>query len=41
MGQFKWRAMRLEYSLEGVKPPTRDLVEKTCGLFRAEGLTAY
>ena len=29
------------YALEGTQPPTVEAVSQACGLFRAEGLTAY
>jgi pyruvate formate lyase activating enzyme len=41
MGRFKWRQLGLKYTLENVEPPTLELVEQTCALFRAEGLKAY
>jgi pyruvate formate lyase activating enzyme len=41
MGKFKWHALGLAYSLEGVEPPSRELAEKTVAIFRERGLTAY
>jgi len=41
MGRYKWKELKLDYALEKVAPPTREEVERVCGLFRAEGLTAY
>jgi pyruvate formate lyase activating enzyme len=41
MGRFKWKALGLEYKLEDVQPPSRDVIERACATFRAEGLTAY
>jgi pyruvate formate lyase activating enzyme len=41
MGRFKWKKLGLNYELENVEPPTRELVERTCGVFRDKGLTAY
>ena len=41
MGQFKWAQLGLTYELSGVESPSRDLVERTCAAFRAEGLKAY
>jgi len=40
LGRFKWRNLGLDYRLEDVKPPTPDLIEMACGVFRAEGLKA-
>jgi pyruvate formate lyase activating enzyme len=40
LGRFKWRNLGLDYALENVKPPTPDLIEMACGIFRAEGLKA-
>jgi pyruvate formate lyase activating enzyme len=41
MGRFKWEKLGLNYTLGDVKPPSKDLVDATCALFRAEGLQAY
>jgi pyruvate formate lyase activating enzyme len=41
MGKYKWRELGMEYSLEDVDPPTPAMIERTCALFRAEGLTTY
>jgi pyruvate formate lyase activating enzyme len=41
MGRFKWEKLGLNYTLADVKPPSSELVEQTCQVFRAEGLTAY
>ena len=40
MGLFKWKKLGLDYTLQDVESPSNDLVERTCALFRAEGLTA-
>jgi len=41
MGRFKWKALKLNYTLDEVQPPpTRALLE-ACEQFRAEGLTTY
>jgi pyruvate formate lyase activating enzyme len=37
MGSFKWKAMGLEYKLENTQPPSRDLVDRVIGQFRAAG----
>src|SRR5581483_2343349 len=41
MGRFKWEKLGLGYTLNDVKPPSNELVERTCEAFRAEGLQAY
>jgi pyruvate formate lyase activating enzyme len=41
MGRFKWKALGIDYPLESTQPPSRELVERVCQQFRAEGLTAY
>ena len=41
MGRYKWEKLGLNYTLNDVHPPSRDLVERACGQFRAVGLTAY
>ena len=40
MGSFKWKAMGLEYKLENTQPPSRDLVNRVLGQFRAAGCRA-
>jgi pyruvate formate lyase activating enzyme len=41
MGRFKWKELRLNYTLENAQPPSGDLVERTCAQFRKQGLNAY
>jgi pyruvate formate lyase activating enzyme len=41
MGRFKWKELKLDYTLDDVKPPTIDVVQAACAQFRAEGLKAY
>jgi len=41
MGRFKWKELGLNYTLDHVAPPSRELVERVCGSFRAAGLKAY
>ena len=38
MGRFKWEKLGLDYTLDGVSPPSNELVEATCKIFRDEGL---
>jgi pyruvate formate lyase activating enzyme len=41
MGRHKWSKLGIEYALDDVRPPTNELVARTCEQFRAVGLTAY
>lgn len=41
MGRFKWKALGLDYALDGVKAPSPEAVERACAAFRAAGLNAY
>jgi len=41
MGRFKWKRLGLDYQLENFEPPCRDLIDRTCAHFRAEGLKAF
>jgi pyruvate formate lyase activating enzyme len=41
MGRFKWERLGLDYKLANVQPPTADLTERACDVFRAAGLKAY
>jgi pyruvate formate lyase activating enzyme len=41
LGRYKWKELGIPYQLEQTDPPTAEAVENVCGLFRAEGLTAY
>jgi pyruvate formate lyase activating enzyme len=40
MGRYKWKKLGLQYTLDAVEPPTHELAEQMCGIFRAEGLKA-
>jgi pyruvate formate lyase activating enzyme len=40
LGRYKWHQLGIPYTLEDVSPPTSDLVERACGVFRTAGLTA-
>ena len=41
MGRYKWKKLGLDYALDDVEPPRRELVERVCEQFRAVGLKAY
>jgi pyruvate formate lyase activating enzyme len=41
MGQYKWKKLGIEYTLDDVTPPTNEVVERTCCIFRGAGLKAY
>ncbi len=41
MGRYKWAELGLHYSLGNVEPPSAELIERTCEIFRAEGLVAH
>jgi pyruvate formate lyase activating enzyme len=41
LGQFKWKELRLKYTLEGLEPPTSKTIQEVCSIFRNAGLKAY
>jgi pyruvate formate lyase activating enzyme len=41
MGRFKWERLGKTYTLDQVEPPSAELTQRVCGIFRAEGLKAY
>jgi pyruvate formate lyase activating enzyme len=41
MGRYKWKELGMNYTLQDVEPPTRELVERTCEQFRSAGLKAH
>ena len=41
MGRFKWKELKLNYTLDDVQPPTIEVVARVCAQFRAVGLTAH
>jgi pyruvate formate lyase activating enzyme len=41
MGRFKWQKLGIQYTLENTPPPSVEVVEQVCGLFRAAGLEAH
>lgn len=40
MGEFKWKAMNIEYKHADTQPPTRELVSRVIGQFRDAGCNA-
>jgi pyruvate formate lyase activating enzyme len=40
MGRYKWHNLKMNYTLEETQPPSAELVERTLGIFRGEGLKA-
>ena len=41
MGRFKWKSLSMDYALDKFEPPSSAVVERTLGIYRAAGLTAY
>ena len=41
MGRYKWERLGLNYTLDDTTPPSNELAEATCEVFRAEGLQAF
>ena len=41
LGQYKWARLGLDYQLGDIRPPSGELVERTCAIFRAAGLKAF
>jgi pyruvate formate lyase activating enzyme len=41
MGRFKWHRLGIPYTLEHVDPPSHDVVERACAVFRSAGLQAW
>jgi pyruvate formate lyase activating enzyme len=41
MGRFKWKELKLNYTLNDVEPPSNEAVERACAQFRSEGLKAF
>ena len=41
MGRFKWKELKLNYTLNDVQPPAIEAVESACAKFRSEGLMAF
>jgi pyruvate formate lyase activating enzyme len=41
MGRFKWKELKLNYTLNDVQPPVPEAVEHVCAIFRAAGLKTF
>jgi pyruvate formate lyase activating enzyme len=41
MGKYKWQQLGMDYTLQDVEPPSAELVERVCAVFRAQGLKVY
>jgi pyruvate formate lyase activating enzyme len=41
MGRFKWKELKLNYSLDNVQPAAPEVVAGACSRFRAEGLNVF
>lgn len=41
MGSFKWKQLKMDYTLENLEPPSTERVESACQRFRALGLKVY
>jgi len=41
MGRYKWKELKIDYTLENTEPPASDAIERTCQIFRAAGLKTY
>ena len=41
MGRFKWSKLGMNYELEDRRPPSAELVQEVCEIYRSAGLVAY
>ena len=41
MGRHKWQKLGIDYKLDEVRPPSNEVVQRTCEQFRTAGLKAY
>ena len=40
-GRYKWKKLKMDYTLNEVEPPSAELIERVCAQFRAVGLKTY
>jgi len=41
MGRYKWEKLGIDYTLNDVRPPAPEVIERVCNQFHAVGLKAY
>jgi pyruvate formate lyase activating enzyme len=41
LGRYKWERLGMTYTLQNVSPPTNEVVQRVCEVFRAAGLKTY
>jgi len=41
LGLHKWEKLKIDYTLAGTRPPSAEVVERTCAIYRDKGLKAY
>lgn len=41
MGSYKWTALGMKYSLDGLEPATQESAQRACAIFIAQGLKTY
>jgi pyruvate formate lyase activating enzyme len=41
MGRYKWKKLKIDYTLNEVEPPSAEVIERVCAQFRAVGLKTY
>lgn len=41
LGRYKWQKLGIDYKLNDMEAPSRELVDRVCGQFRAAGLKTY
>jgi pyruvate formate lyase activating enzyme len=41
LGLHKWEKLKIDYTLTETRPPSAEVVERTCAIYRDKGLKAY